>query len=184
MKRRSFIGLTSGAIGSSLIVGSGAFNTTRTDREIAVSVVNDVEAYLRLRPLGDENEDGDELGRSNLPDKSIQFRIPGTYEELNGLTEGDGLAPDSEYYFDRLVEVGNQGTNPVTVFTESTSDISQVAIYDSDDEDRPLLTEKNETKRLEPGNDFEAGIYINTHGMDTGEYDTRLTFTAEAVSSN
>lgn len=180
MKRRSLLGLAASAFGASVVVGSGAFNTARADREVEVNVVNDVEAYLRINPLGTENEEGTVLGRSSRPDEQTRFRFPGILEEMNDLTQGDGLAPDSEYYFDSLVEVGNQGTNPVSVFTEFSGDITKVSIYDSKDPDRALLDDEESGTQLGTAETFEAGIYIDTTGMSTGESTGTLTFSANA----
>lgn len=184
MKRRDILGLAATTLGASLTMGSGAFNTVRADREITVDIVNDVEAYLRIDPLGTTNKNDETLGRSDQPGMVTTIQFPGTYEEINDLVEGDGAGPDSEYYFDNLVEVGNQGTNRIKVFSASSGDITQVAIYDSSDEDRTLLTDEDSGVELGTGDIFEAGIYINTHGMDTGEYEGTLTFAANAIDSS
>lgn len=48
-RRRLLLGLGTATGGSGLLVGSGAFTTGRTDRELTVDVVGDEEAYLMLR---------------------------------------------------------------------------------------------------------------------------------------
>lgn len=170
MERRRFLvglgGLTSG-VGAA--VGSGAFASVDADRQVSVEVINDIEAYLRINELRTENEDGVVLGRSTQPGKVTKFQFPGTFEDRDDLTRGDGLGTDSEYYFDSLVEVGNQGTHPIVVFSEHSGEISKISIYDSDDPDRTLLTSENSGQQLDEGETFDAGIHINTAGMETGK---------------
>lgn len=183
MKRRNLLGMVTSVFGASIAVGTGAFNTARADRKFSVEITNDTEAYLRLDPVEDTDSEGSILGRSNRPGNQIEFRFPGYIEEDEGTTAGDGVAPDSEYYFDGLVEVKNQGTNPIVVFTKSVGDINDISIYNSNDPDRELLNDKESGLKLKTGKAFEAGIYINTHGMKTGEKEGRLSFTGITVDN-
>lgn len=168
MKRRNVLGLVSGMLGGSLLVGSAAFSTARADRDILVDVVTDERAYLALNALPTENQDEEVLGRSSNPGRETRFRFPGTYEELDDLTRGDGLGTNSKYYFDRLVEVRNQGTNRIVVYTEFSGQLEQVALYDSDDDGRNLLTSENDGVVLAPGENFDAGVFINTSDINPG----------------
>lgn len=180
MKRRTLLGLIGSSIGGTAAVGSGAFSTTQVDRKITVEVVNDTEAYLRLEPL-QTTKDNNPLSRSYRDGDQIRFRIPGADEQINDLTQGSGLAPNSEYFFDNLVEIGNQGSDSITVYTESTGEINKIAIYDSDDTDKTLLTDRKSGYHLSTGGKFEAGIYINTYNVGTGTKEEKLRFIGSAT---
>lgn len=158
--------------GTAAAVGTGAFSNATVQRDVTVEVTNDIEGYLRLDPLESD-------GRSIIDGDKIEFEIPGPSEE----TQGEGVAPDSEYYFDSLVEVGNQGSNAIVVFAESGGDLNEIAIYDSNDPDRELLTDEDHGVELDTGNDFQVGIYINTFGVETGKKKGTLTFTGLATDS-
>ncbi|SFB79068.1 Protein of unknown function [Halobiforma haloterrestris] len=184
MKRRHILGLATGTLSGSLLVGSGAFNTARVDRNISVDVVTDERAYLALNALPTENESGDVLGRSTNPGRKTRFQFPGTYEELDDLTRGEGLGSNSRYYFDRLVEVRNQGTNNIVVYTEYEGMLDFVAFYDTDD-DRRLLTDKSTGIELAPGEDFDAGVVIDTSGTESGTtVDETVTIVGRAIDGD
>ncbi|ADD04908.1 uncharacterized protein Nmag_1329 [Natrialba magadii ATCC 43099] len=166
MKRRNFLGLVTGAASGSLVVSSGAFNTSRVDREISVDIETDERAYLGLNALPTENEEGDVLERSRNPGYRTKFSFPGASE--GDVIRGDGLGTNSEYYFDRLVEVRNQGTDPVVVYSEFSGELGDIALYDSDHDERSLLTNKDRGIELEPGEDFDAGVFIDSADVDPG----------------
>lgn len=184
MKRRQIIRGVVAAVSASLAVGSGALNTARADRDISVEVVNDVEAYLRINPLRTESSEGEILGRSDQPGKVTRFQFPGTYEELDNLVIGDGPGINSDYYFDRLVEIGNQGTNEVEISSTHKGKLPLVSLYNSDDPDRRLLNEKDYSVQLDTGERFDAGIYIDTRGIESGvTVEDTLSVVGEAANS-
>lgn len=168
MKRRNFLGLVAGTATGSLLVGTSAFNTSRADREISVGVVTDEYAYLALNALPTENDEGAVLERSRNPGRKTKFSFPGANEEIEDLTRGDGLGTNAAYYFDRLVRVRNRGTDHVVVYSEFDGELGLVALYDSDDDDRTELTSKDEGVGLEPGHAFDAGVFIDSSGVDPG----------------
>lgn len=183
MKRRTVLGLAGSTLGASLVVGSSAYNIARAERDVNVEVINDTEAYLRLRPLPTyADDDSVPLTRSDDAGDVVRFQFPGTREELDDLVLGDGLGEDSEYYFDSLVEVGNQGTEIVEVYTSSYGDLQEVTLYDSADSDRQLLSDETNSIQLAPGEAFEAGVYINTFGVETGSKEQTLKIAADATS--
>ena len=103
MERRKFvIGLGSAAAGASALVGSGAFNVARADREMTVEVVDDEDAYLGLEATSAYSEmDGGQL----------RVAFDGSIDDQNG----DGLSEDANYVFTDVFAIRNNGTNTINV---------------------------------------------------------------------
>jgi hypothetical protein len=178
MKRRTVLGTISGGIASSLLVGSGAFSSTRAERELNVEVVDDSQAYLRI----DARSTGI-AGRSsevNLRDggRVATFRIPGPEDDLVAGTDPSGVGLHSEYWFDDLAIIQNQGTDSITVYSQYNGDFSQIAIYDSTVNNTPL-TSKSVGVELSPGDSFNMGLYIETADETPKQYRESLAIIGE-----
>ncbi len=187
MRRRRFVAALSGLAGTgSLIVGSGAFNVADVERSVAVDVVDDDDAFLRLTQRGTGRrsyEDGDP--------ETVGFDIPGPDEGDYGGTDPEGLGTDSVYRFGSdaahdepgLFAVENQGTQPVEVYStqETTDGVPSVTMYDV--ETGNLLTESSPSELLEVGESLACGLEIDTHGVSVreDEYDVTLTINAHAA---
>ena len=207
MKRRNVIGLVAGASGlAALGIGSGAFSTVRADRELTVDVVRDHSAYLGLEPLGDGFADVNYGARSRVDDRTVMFRFPSA-DELHPDKDPDlGLGRDSVYRFVRdagedpdgtngLLEITNQGTNPVTVYSEQPDQEGpSVGIFLVDETGRPLDPDGSPTTlhavpaltaswgvSLGVGEAVRVGFEIDTHGVDDpGTYHETIRLVAEA----
>ncbi|QSG03875.1 DUF1102 family [Natranaeroarchaeum sulfidigenes] len=103
MERRKFvIGLGSAAAGASALVGSGAFNVARADREMTVEVVDDEDAYLGLEATSAYSEmDGGQL------------RV--AFDGSIGGQNGDGLSENANYVFTDVFAIRNNGTDTISV---------------------------------------------------------------------
>ena len=103
MERRKFIlGVGSAAAGTGALVGSGAFNVARVDRDITVDVVGDEDAYLGLESTSAYSEiDGDQL----------RVAFDGSIGEQNG----EGLSEDANYVFTDVFAIRNNGTDTISV---------------------------------------------------------------------
>lgn len=173
MKRRTVLGIISGGLASSLLVGSGAFSSTRAERKLMVEVVDDSEAYLRI----DATSTGI-AGRSsevNLREggRVATFRIPGPEDDLVAGTDPSGVGPHSKYWFDDLAIIQNQGTDSISVYSQYDGDLSQIAIYDSSGDQTPR-TSKTAGVELSPGTSFPMGLYIETADEEIKEYSEKL----------
>ena len=104
MERRKFlIGVGSTAVGTSALVGSGAFSSaTVEDRGVDVNVADDASAYLALRATSPYANDG---GRQLQLDFSDNGR-------------GKGVNEDSTFTFEDVFQVRNQGTETVDIWIE------------------------------------------------------------------
>lgn len=170
MKRRTLFGIVAGVLGSSSVIGSGAFNIARVNRGLDVEVVKDQLAYLSL------SETPDDQGRSYEVGGQVFLEIPGIHEEV----DAEGVGMDSEYWFDDILQITNQGTETIEVDTEIEMDDGiEVTLYDSDDPDRTLFTD--EPFVLSVGESITAGLYINTFGVSTGSYSGELTIVGKAT---
>lgn len=181
MKRRRFlVGLGAVTASSLGVMGTGAFSSTSADREARVAVKRDDDAYLRLT-ASDTNfayTDGNGL---------LTFEFNGDFRDYAGGTEtGDGLGTDSVYEFAGLFNVENQGANDVRVFGryEDSDGVNAVELFDSHDPDRSALTESSPSKVLTPGDKLKAGMRIDTHGIDFGDYHTSITIGATVDGGN
>lgn len=177
MNRRRFLtalGASAGA--SSLAIGSGAFTTVSAERTVSIDVADDFRAFLRLEPLAKEGLDGEVTGRSSTAGQTVTFDIPGHGDGEN--PNASGVGTDSVYVFRGLLEIMNQGTQPVTVQSEYDGDLENVAMINDDGiirQDPPTLN---------VGDAIEVGLHIDTHGNDTGGYDETLTIVGERVGGN
>jgi hypothetical protein len=178
MNRRRFLTTLGAAAGTtSLTLGSGAFTTVSAERTVSVDVADDFRAFLRLEPLEQGGIDGEPTGRSGTAGQTVTFDIPGLREGEN--SDAAGVAPDSVYEFRGLLQVVNQGTQPVTVRSEYDGRLSDLALIDGDGD-----ALRSDPPRLDVGDGIETGLLIDTHGATTGEYDETISIVGERVGGN
>ena len=160
MERRKFvIGAGALASGSAAALGTGAFSSVEADRDATVEVVDDSDGYLSL--IADpEDTHGDEY-----------------VEEVDGVIEFsfDQLNPDATTTIDDLLEVANEGTQPVDVSVDFSPD---------DNQEKVDLTPDLETGvTIDDGESEVVDIEFDTTGLGEGEYfpgGITITFSAEA----
>jgi hypothetical protein len=108
MERRKFlIGAGSAAIGTSALVGSGAFSYVRADRNAQMDVVSDSNAYLKMSSTSEyASEDSD--GKLTL--------------QFNGANDqnGEGLNANADSRFDNVFAIKNNGTNDISQLSVQT----------------------------------------------------------------
>jgi hypothetical protein len=179
MNRRRFLtalGTSAGA--TSLVLGSGAYTTVSAQRTVSVNVADDFRAFLQLEPLTKEGINDEPTGRSETPGRTVVFDIPGIRDGEN--PDASGVAPDSIYEFRNLLEITNQGTQPVTVRSEYNGELADVVLVDADGD---VL--RSDPPTLDVGDDgINVGLQINTHGAETKEYDETITIIGERVGGN
>lgn len=176
MKRRQFtLGLGAAVVGSGVTLGSGAFSNVEADRSVSVNVVDDDDAYLALESV---TSDGRVYSTREENGETVGFSFPGLQED----TTGEGLGEDSEYWFDDLLRISNQGNKDVVVYSEYNDDtLADVALYRSDNSGRDSLTAESTSEVISPGESFVAGLYIDTDGVPARdeEFDTSVTVVGE-----
>jgi hypothetical protein len=163
--------------GSVAATGTGAFTTVRAKRTVSVEVADDFRALLRLEPLERKGIDGEPTGRSGTAGKTVTFDIPGDGDgETN---DAAGVAPDSVYEFCGLLQVVNQGTQPVTIRSAYDGELGDIALVD---DSGAVL--RSDPPILDVGDDIKVGLQIDTHGSETGQYDETLTIIGERAGGN
>lgn len=178
MRRRRFlasVGTLASAGGFAL--GTGAFTSVSAERTVKVAVADDFRAFLRLEPLTDEGIDDKPTGRSSTGGSVVTFNIPG-YDGGENQDAG-GVGIDSKYEFHDLLQIVNQGTQPVTVVSQYDGDNFEELALVTDD---GRLSESPPT--LDVGDGVQVGLYLDTHGTTTGKYEETLTIVAERVGGN
>jgi hypothetical protein len=175
MKRRKLLLGISTIAGVGGILGSGAFSSVSAERTVSVAVANDNRAYLRMKPIPKAGISGDTVGRSETYGDAVSFTIPGDGPGENQDAEGVGV--DSVYEFHDLMSVENQGTQPVEVYSSYNGNkLADLALVN----DNGIL--RDDPPVLDTGDSINVGLYIDTHGSTTGEYDgeDRLSLTIVA----
>jgi hypothetical protein len=103
MERRKFlIGAGSAAVGSSALIGSGAFASVDANRDVDLRVATDQNAYLGFEVLDSDY--------ASMNDGVIEFSF---MENGEG---GEGLNGVADTYFEDVFKIVNQGTNTVNVW--------------------------------------------------------------------
>ena len=192
MKRRTLLGTAAGAVGGASIIGSGAFNIARVDRDFTVNIVGDDDAYLRIGACQDDTRNEDYLVGGDTGQVGIQ--LTGDNDQVEGGGEGVNNEGVTEFY--NVFEICNQGTNGVCMdFQASPKEIPSdadipdryegefgpgdpaVVFYEGDkanDPDARIDVEELDADQpgafhLEPGDCQCIGFTVRAFGFDEGE---------------
>jgi len=179
MRRRRFLfGFGSLSLAAGAITGTGAFTSTRAERNVLVDVEDDDDAYLSLDASSD-------LSRTTTSAGQLEFYIPGikTRAGIGDTPEGKGVQPNSRYTFGDLLVISNQGSDPVEVFgsgRNAPSGFERLGLVDSDR--NQLLTSETDATELNPGDSFNAGLFIETGDANVQEYQLTLRIRADPTT--
>jgi len=189
MKRRNFVlGVGATATGGSALLGTGAFTSVEAERDVAVDVAGDDEAFLRLGPCTDTNDDPRPNGDYVVQENGL-FGI--SLSDDNSDVSGDGVNSEALSRFHNVFEVCNQGTQSVCVdfavdvpvipngadvpdrYDFEDGDLA-VVFYRGDDPDDPINVDDLDPDRsggfpLEVGECQCVGLEVRAFGFDTGE---------------
>jgi hypothetical protein len=191
-RRSVLIGLGSLVAGGGALLGTGAFTTVEAERTVNVNTAGDGSAFLQLQPA---TENGNDNGAyANQPDgETITITLNGNA----GTSGGSGLNKNAKTTIRDIVQVTNNGTDPITnlnlTMTDSdgeeltdtisfTSDVDPSATYSHGDN----ILDGNS---LDTGNQVEFGIIVDLldGGNDSGELpgngDYDLTIEAQTAQS-
>lgn len=112
MRRRHLllgIGLVAG---TGAVVSSGAFSATTSQREVAVAVESDADAYLQMRPTPDPAGNGEYATETS--DRSLRIDLSGE----NDAVTGDGINSRAVTTIADVFRIGNQGTQALELDVE------------------------------------------------------------------
>lgn len=184
MKRRSFIiGTGSLAASSAAAVGTGAFTSATADRSVSVNVANEDQAYLALTPTGDPNATF--VNQDNSTNNQIGIDIN---DATGTQDDGDGVGLDSEYEFDNVFEVANQGTQDVEVSIGTLEDTDfdpdasglTVEFYEGTSSGTSLDPNNGSAVTVSTGNSVNIGLKITTDEPAVDDFDADATVSANA----
>lgn len=178
MNRRKFLLGTSGLVaGSSAILGSGAFGSVEANRNVAVTVANDQNAYLVLDAISENfAEDGQLL--SFQFDNEVAPEDGGTFDET-----GDGVSPNSVYEFTNLFQAQNQGTKPMVLFGQyDDTELESVQLIE---EGRQTpVTRQNPSSVVEsPGDFIRVGLRLEIGDIPPQGINTEVSIVAATEDS-
>lgn len=117
MNRRQLLaGLGALAGGGGIITGTGAFTSVDADRQASVQVSGDVEAFMQIFPSNQgtnlDSPNGTFATSTGTPGNQLTF----DFNDSGGTASGSvGVGTDSEYVFDDVFRVRNQGTQDMFV---------------------------------------------------------------------
>lgn len=169
MNRRKFvIGIGSLAAGSAAVIGTGAFDSVEAERTVTAELADDADAYLALQSSSSHSEVG-ENGQVKIID-------------INGLSNdggGVGVGGRSEYHFDGVFDVTNQGTDTVyfyveglDAFVDGNDELANVYVYENGARGAPLDGSANALE-IGTGVTKSIGVYVETDDVDTDGSDTK-----------
>jgi hypothetical protein len=185
MQRRNLlIGIGSIAAGSAATLGTGAFTTVSAERTTQVNVAADSSGYVGISangPYASGTGDGQlELDFSSSNSQGV-------------FGDGEGLNPDSEYHFDNVFQVANQGPGgdvrvicTTSGFNLENLEIEAVGGTGLQSNPKSLLAKDyddsiNAPKLVEPDS-FTVDMTIETKGSTDG--DAGGTITIHAARGN
>ncbi len=133
MERRKFlIGAGSAAVGTSALIGSGAFTQVKADREVKIKVADDNDALLAFQ--ASEGPNGDYAEESN-----------GTLTiDTSNLGGSSGVNQDASTRIRDVFEIQNEGTQTVVLYHEV--------------EDQPFGFYSDSTPYSETEEEFDNGL--------------------------
>lgn len=159
--------------GGAIVTGTGAFTSVEADRDVAVQVADDANAFLALEAIG-----------PNAPYTTTsdgQLGIDLTSSNATG-EGGQGVNSDAVTVFRELFEVRNQGTQEIDV------EITPLTFVDTDSGDTLLVLIVPQTDfpsvTLAPGDDETYSLVVDAFPGGTGsdvEIDDAITVTGEAT---
>lgn len=174
MERRKFlIGAGSLAAGSAAAMGTGAFTTVEAERDVAVNVTDDANAYLSIRPAGDPN--GVHADQADNGEVFIDIADSGN--------DGDGVNPNAVTTFDDVLMLRNKGTQDVGVWVEKSGDLEGCTLlFYPSNRGGPETIEGRDNARNLPvgGGPTKIGIKVDTTKTDADEISGTITFHADA----
>jgi len=181
-----------------LVTATGAFTTVQADRTAQVNVAGDSAALLAIQP--NESNGGNGVDGSNYVQTgdTITIDFDGTDDSDLGNEGANGLNGNAKTVFGSLLNITNQGTQPVEInmsVSVTTNDVSGISdnskisnsIIIKNTSDGTDLTSDSVT--LDTGNtmtiDFIADLRDdNGAKITSGNFDLTITITADQSTAS
>jgi hypothetical protein len=168
MRRRTLItGAAAGGIGGITLIGTGAFDTASAERAATVNFADDEDAYLGL------------VSKSAYATTDGDGELALAFGDVSGA--GDGIGRNSQFFFDEVFAIANQGTETVSITATSDTDAfdGEFRLYPTGDRDG-VLDDPDNAVVLETGEEQSVGTYVETGDVDVTE-DLDIDITIEAA---
>lgn len=193
MQRRKFVaGLGSLTAAGAAGISTGAFTSVQADRNVAVEVADDSDAFLQLEPA-----DGPNGEYATTSGGTLAIDLSGSNPTNAG---GTGVNARAITVIERVFAIENQGTQEVDVTlkpyfltsTNTTGDSILVYIYPEDESEEILGSDGEgdggETDGIDPvtlgvGDREHYDVYVSTTTTDAPPIDGTITIEAEASST-
>ena len=200
MDRRKFvIGMGSLAAGGAAAMGTGAVSQFNSgDRTIEVETVGDASAYIALqRPdsgLSDPNSSNGDTRNGNFVKYSneklrLDFTSNNPTSARSGDPQsgnslgGDGVNPDSTYYFDGTFEIRNLSNNSGSGVGEMevwiNEDIDGITFYTGSSAGNRTPLNSNNRASTSPGQAVSVGVKIVQEDLTSGDIDESFEVVAQ-----
>jgi hypothetical protein len=157
MRRRTLItGAAAGGIGGITLIGTGAFDAASAERTATVKFADDEEAYLGL------------VSKSAYATTDGDGELALSFGDVSGV--GDGIGRNSQYFFDEVFAIANQGTETVSITATSDTDAfdGEFRLYPTGDRDG-ALDDPDNAVTLATGDEQSVGTYVETGDVDVTE---------------
>lgn len=187
MKRRQLLaGLGATAVGGAA-VGTGAFTSTTAQRSVSVSVVDEEDAYLSLDDTLPDARDDNSAFSEEIGSQGNELVLDFNGNNIGG---GQGVGKDSEYEFDNLFAIENQGTQSVFVQIDNVDIDSSgaqsgayIEFYVTSDSNRERIDGSTQELQLSVGTTAYIGARLVTaDGTSLGTFNNSTTVRAQTDS--
>jgi hypothetical protein len=180
MNRRQLLaGLGAAAAGGGAALGTGAFTSVEAQRSVTVNVADEDQAYL-----GIDEVDGTTYPNATFATQNTKNEISLDFNDNTETNDGsEGVGLDSDYEFDNVFEIENQGTQEVEVSIDTIEPTSGVTVkfYDGTDASTSLDSDNGSPKSLGTGISTRIGVKIEVDEPSTGSYSADTTVSADAT---
>ena len=193
MERRKFtIGLGALATGSAAAIGTGAFTSVEADRDIAVDIADDADAFLGMEPIASSPNSA----YADVDDGVIELDLSDSNDDHDSAFNGTGVNKNATTNILDIFKITNQGTQKVYVSYDS----EELGQPDDDDLYVDLVTNPDSDYTsdssipgtldpaqvpdgvpLDTGESVAVGLFIITrNGSTPDDLDETVTIVAEA----
>ena len=168
MRRRTLLA-SLGVAAAGGAIGTGAFTSVEATRTVDVAIADEDEALLALTEMDPQ-----------LVNQGTRNRIQISIDEAINENGGQGVGSRSEYVFDEVFGITNQGTQTVYVESEFTETDGQSGVspgfYVATTDD--LLLGTDAALVVDPGQTAAVGSYLDVSDVNV-EYDDELSVSRE-----
>lgn len=173
MKRRQLVtGFGALIGGSSILMGSGAFTSVEADRDASVEVAKEDKAYLRIFPTSNPTNGSFAHTSSGTKGNKLQLDFNDEIDNDVNSLGGDGVGQNSEYEFDDVFRIENQGTQPVYINISGITTHggnTSVQFYVRDEHDNKyFINDGGNDAKIGIGTTVNIGVHIET--ADQSQY--------------